>query len=540
MPTVTDVEGFLAACKSLVGPDRVCTGPLEEARYARTTGLRGCPPTVVLLPTSVEDVQNIVRQALQYNVPLHAISRGYNWGYGDALPFSAPCALLDLSRMNRILEINRDLGYAVVEPGVSQGQLYEAVQREAPEYWIDATGAGPEASIVGNILERGFGHTPYGDHVRTTACLEVVLADGNIVHTGFGHFPQAAAAHVYPYGVGPMLDGLFSQSNLGIVTKVTVWLYPKPACFRFFYVRVEAEEGLEPLIDTLRALRMQGVLSSTIHVANDLRILSATQTYPWTEARGQTPLPKHLREALRRQRGLGYWSASGGLYGTHAQVKAAQRAVRQALRKIGRVTFVDDALIAHAERVARILTRLGGGKRLTQLLDALIPNYGLLKGIPTSFPLRAVHWRKRQPPKNLCADPRDTGSGLVWISPVLPAQGVHARQVLQLMEEVLDRHGFDTMVTFTFLNERALVGVFNLSFDRDEPADRRAAEACYAEAVQRLSEKGYYPYRVAHGHILPFASPTDAYYACLKKIKDALDPQGILFPGRYDVPAKIE
>jgi 4-cresol dehydrogenase (hydroxylating) len=82
--------------------------------------------------------------------------------------------------------------------------------------------------------------------------------------------------------------------------------------------------------------------------------------------------------------------------------------------------------------------------------------------------------------------------------------------------------------------------VFNLSFDRDEAADRRAAEACYAEAVQRLSEKGYYPYRVAHGHILPFASPTDTYYACLKKIKDALDPQGILFPGRYDVPAKIE
>ena len=142
--------------------------------------------------------------------------------------------VVDLSRMNRILECNAELGYVVVEPGVSQQQLYDHVRQAAPGYWVDCTGAGPDASIVGNAVERGFGHTPYGDHVRTSCGMEVVLANGEVLRTGFGHYAGARTAQVYPYGVGPVLDGLFTQSNFGIVTRLGVWLYPKPEAFRFF------------------------------------------------------------------------------------------------------------------------------------------------------------------------------------------------------------------------------------------------------------------------------------------------------------------
>ena len=66
--------------------------------------------------------------------------------------------------------------------------------------------------------------------------MEIVLANGEVLRTGFGHFGTAKAANVYKYGVGPYIDGLFTQSNFGIVTKIGVWLMPsrngsRPAIF---------------------------------------------------------------------------------------------------------------------------------------------------------------------------------------------------------------------------------------------------------------------------------------------------------------------
>ena len=100
--------------------------------------------------------------------------------------------IVDLSRMNRILEVNTELAYAVVEPGVTQGQFYQYLQRNRIPLWMDVTGAPTDASLVGNILERGFGHSPYGDHFLSACGMEVVLADGRILRTGFGHYEQGA------------------------------------------------------------------------------------------------------------------------------------------------------------------------------------------------------------------------------------------------------------------------------------------------------------------------------------------------------------
>jgi 4-cresol dehydrogenase (hydroxylating) len=232
------LDAALVEWRTLLGEDGVA--PDEEAlnRYARTTQPAGTRPCCVLYPDSTEAVQETVRIAAAHGAGLYPISRGRNWGYGDACAPEDGSAIVDLSRMDRILEIDAELGYAVVEPGVTQQQLYEELQRRAPGFWMDCTGAGRGASVVGNALDRGFGHTPYGDHMRTSCGLEVVLADGRVLHTGFGHYAGAKAARVFPYGVGPWLDGLFTQSNLGIVTKLGLWLYPEPEAFRFFYIKV--------------------------------------------------------------------------------------------------------------------------------------------------------------------------------------------------------------------------------------------------------------------------------------------------------------
>jgi len=163
-------------------------------------------------------VREVVRRAGAAGVPVYPISTGRNWGYGDACAPVGGCVLLELSRMDRIVEVNVPLAYAVVEPGVTQGQLARHLEESGLPLVLDATGAGPDTSIIGNVAERGFGHTAYGDRFAHALCFEAVLADGSVVTTGFGSYEGARAAHLYKWGIGPVLDGVLTQSSLAVIT----------------------------------------------------------------------------------------------------------------------------------------------------------------------------------------------------------------------------------------------------------------------------------------------------------------------------------
>lgn len=87
--------------------------------------------------------------------------------------------------MNRILEVNGDYGYAIVEPGVSFFDLYEEIQRRGLRLWPSTPAVG-WGSVMGNALERGFGYTPEGKHSEAQCGMEVVLPDGEVLRTGSG------------------------------------------------------------------------------------------------------------------------------------------------------------------------------------------------------------------------------------------------------------------------------------------------------------------------------------------------------------------
>lgn len=528
----------VAEWREVLGAEGVSTEAKVLARYARTTQPEGTRPRGILYPVAREQVQSVVRIASRYGIVVYPISRGKNWGYGDACAPTDGAVIVDLSRMNRILEINSELAYAVIEPGVTQQQLFEVVRREAPGFWLDCTGAGGGASVVGNILERGFGHTPYGDHVRTTCGMEVVLPDGKVLHTGFGHFPEAKTAHVYPYGVGPILDGLFMQSNLGIVTQLGLWLYPTPEAFRFFFIKVDREEDLAPLIEALRPLRMRGILNSAVHIGNDLRIISSLRRYPWEEMNGATPLSESMRARLRRETGVGAWNVSGALAGTHAQVRGAARAVRRAAGPLGKVVFVNDLKLALGQRAIAILRHFGIGGRLARQLAALEPNYGLLKGIPTDEPLRGTQWRLRGQPSDALLDPLEARCGLLWMSPVVPMRGADADEVIRMVTPLYARHGFELLATFTMLNERSMVAILNMCFDKDNPEETAAASACYDAVMHALTTAGYPPYRVGAQGLPGLAIEGDTFWEVAGTIKRALDPADILARGRYIPPLR--
>lgn len=530
------VQHALEQWKAALGEVNVRHDDAIRTRYARSTQVHGTTPAAVVFPRTTAEVQAVVRVAAAQGIPVYPVARGKNWGYGDACAPGDHNVIVDLSAMDRIVEVNEELAYAVIEPGVSQQQLYEYLRSRTLPLWFDCTGAGLDASIVGNSVDRGFGHTRYGDHVNDTCGMEIVLADGRILNTGYTHYPNAKAGRVYRYGVGPFLDGLFAQSNYGIVTKIGLWLMPEPEDFVSFYVPVPRHDDLAPLIDRLRPLRLNGMLQSAVHIGNDVRLMSATGRYPWDEAKGVTPLPEPLRAAIRERKGYGHWNVAGSITGTRAQVRATQRALKRALSSLGKVIFVRDRTIALAERILPWLNKLGLALTTTEQVETLKPNHNLLKGVPTNEPLRGAQWRLRHAPDGLPGDPLDSGCGLMWISPVLPMIGHETARAVAVAEPIFAQYGFEPLMTFTLINERAMIAILNVAFDKAETDEARRAELCYDAMVDAMMHEGYYPYRAGLRGLPKLRDDEDVFWQVASKIKYALDPDDIIAPGRYVHP----
>lgn len=492
-PQQTSLSQAIEAWAGLLGPEHVVTGNDLAERYGRTTLPERwrTRPAGAVRPGSREEVAEVVRIAARHGIALHPISRGQNWGYGGPLPPRDGMVIVDLGRMNRIVEVNTEMAYALIEPGVSQQQLYDYVREHRLPLIPDATGAGPDASIVGNILQRGFGHTPYGNRILHVANMEVVLPDGRIIHTGFGDSPGTRAVDVFPYGQGPWLDGSFTQSARGIVTRMTVWLLPRPERLIGFALKVPRNEDLGPVVDALRPLCLHGVVRSTVHIANDLRVISARRLYPFAMTGGRTPLPDDARAALRREYGIGAWNLMGGLYGSRRTVRAAQADIRRAFRGIAHVHFFGPRLLGLGKAALGLATRLGMGQSLLETVESADSVYRLLCGEPSAEHLKGVFWRHPRLPEPLDA----AAAGVLWYSPVAPMRGADAQNVVAISEPIFARHGFEPLITLSAVTTRALVGVISVCYDPANSDQVNSAAECYTAMSHALGEQGYRPYR---------------------------------------------
>lgn len=534
MPTAID-QTVLRDWIAAVGPENVVTHAAELSQAETATFATTARIPMIVRPANRGQVQQCVRIANRRRIPLYPISSGLNWGYGSRVPASDGCVLLDLGRMNRILDFNEELGYVTVEPGVTQAQLFDFLRDRNSNLWMDCTGSSPQCSLIGNTMERGFGHTPYGDHFAHSCGLEVVLPDGETIETGFSRFSGANAAPLYRWGLGPSLDGLFSQSNLGIVTRMTIWLMPAPEYFQAYYFRSETNDGLGPIIDALRPLRMNGTLRSSSHIGNDYKVLSALQQYPWERTGGQTPLGAPLMQQFRSELKIGAWNGSGALYGTRAQVAEARRLLRAALKgKASRLEFLDDRKLRLASRFAGVYQRISGWD-LKRTLAVLKPVYGLMKGVPTDRPLFSSYWRKRTAPPAEMNPDRD-GCGLLWCSPIAPNTGAHALRATGIAGECILSRGFEPVISLTVLTDRTLSCIVSITYDRAKPGEDEKASACYSDLLAVLARQGYYSYRLGIRG-MGAMDEGNAYSETLRRLKSALDPNGILAPGRYSSPA---
>lgn len=524
---------------SILGKQYVLTQESDIISYSRSTLSHGTIPSAILEPSSKEEIIKIITIASNNNLKIYPISTGKNWGYSDACAPQNDNVVLNLRRMNRILEINTELGYVTLEPGVTQGQLYEFLENNSIPLWMDATGAGADTSIIGNVLERGFGHSPYGDRYANSCGYEIILPTGEVISTGFGNFTSSKVTETYKWGVGPLIDGLFTQSNLGIVTKITLWLLPKPETFKTLLFILKNEKDIEEFIERMRPLRMNQTIRSVMHINNDMRTLSLFQRFPFETADSTKKLSSKERKALQAKFNLGFWTGTAGLYGSKQQVQADYNAIKNGLegfKGLKLMLALNTKHLSLFKKLLPLITHLFPHKYFQDYFHKLIISHNLLQGKSPSRSVAGSLWKvnpKNNKTSHISSNPLDNNSGFYWISPVLPMKGSEIAELNMLIEPLFTEHGFDLLQTISLVNERTLCAVTTISFDKTNNDEVKRAEICHDEVTATLINNGYILYR-AGNHAMKFLyTQNSPYTSFLKKIKKVIDPNNILSPGKY-------
>ncbi|SAL29404.1 FAD linked oxidase domain-containing protein [Caballeronia choica] len=507
-----DFQSALAAFAVSVGPDAVLSSSATQEAYLDPFApgdAHAWQAAAVVMPSSVEQVRAVLGVANRYRVPLWTVSTGRNFAYGGASPRLAGSVVLDLQRMNRILDIDEKLAYALVEPGVSYYDLYRVLKARGARLWLDPPAAG-WGSVIGNTLERGYGTTSYGDHASMQCGLEVVLANGEVVRTGMGAMSASRDWQVFKPGFGPSYDAMFMQSNFGVVTKLGVWLMPEPEGYLLARYAFKRDDDLERIVDTLRPLKLDDTIQSSAVIESAVRWAAGVSTRKqWYDGPGA--MPEAAIDAMARKIGIGRWNLRFCLYGPQALVNARRDIIHQ------RFSPIADAVLFELPYREAAVEPKGGGDR-SQV------------GIPGLEAFNLLNWRG--------------GSGAhVDFSPVCPPSGRDAVKQYRMVRDRAAQAGFDYYGGFT-ASQRHMHHVFAAIFDRDDLAQARNAGALIRALIEDAGAAGYGQYRTHLAYMDLAAAQYDfndhALMHLTNTIKQALDPNGILSPGKQGIwPARF-
>ncbi|MFM0648746.1 FAD-binding oxidoreductase [Paraburkholderia bryophila] len=496
----------LAGWRAIVGEPHVVTSAAGLAAYLDPFApgeTAAFSASAALLPASVDEIRAVLRIANEFRIPLWTVSTGRNFAYGGAAPRLSGSVVLDLQRMNRIIEVNETLAYALVEPGVSYFDLYAHLRDKGYRLWVDPPAAG-WGSVVGNTLERGFGYTDYGDHAATQCGMEVVLANGDVLRTGMGGIDIGTAWQLYRSGYGPSFDAMFMQSNYGIVTKLGVWLMPAPPAYLLGEIQFQHETDLDTIVEILRPLRLDDTIRNNAVIEGGLRRAAGLSARSrWYEGTGA--MPESAVTAMLEKLNVGRWNLHFALYGTPELIDARYAIVQRAFARVPQAKFSATRYTGDAQPVA------GGDRNLA--------------GIPAMSAFRMLDWRG--------------GAGAhVDFAPVCPASGRDALRQYMMIKTRAAEYGFDYYGGFT-AGVRHLHHIFAAIFDRDDANQLEQAGALLRSLMSDARAAGYGQYRT-HLAYMDFAAAQygfndGALLRLSETIKDALDPNGILAPGKQGI-----
>lgn len=490
----------IQAWKDEIGSSKVESSREVTKKYTQNiTEYETEPLVAILKPENRSELEKIVAVANQYHVPIYVVSTGKNWGLGSKIPITKGCALVILSFMNHIREVNEKYRYAIIEPGVTQKKLSDYLLKNT-NLMLPSTGSAENTSIVGNLLDRG--SVFFAHRYEFLTGLEVLLGNGKIVRTGFWHYfdvdETKKPIFFHPPGVGPDINGMFTQSNLGIVTAMVVRLKPRiPSTIVYGEFK---EKSLVEFINTFIQLKEIKLINNWLMITNknDPRTTVANQ-FNYT----------------------GDWSAIFNFYGTEEIKRLCTEKVKT---QIGNLCYHLKFVNSEAEeplshRYHSILQMLGNGIPSNYSIETM----GEMNKFEFQNSEYEIDFYKKIP-------------GFIAVTPAIPFESMVIKKVIYLVNQVSQEFNVTPFHNFVSIGEMALEGLFRVYFDREKQQEITNAHQWAKHLNRELEKIGIYPYRMSIKEMNHFSDRhNDHYWETIGGIKKLLDPNNIISPGNYCV-----
>jgi 4-cresol dehydrogenase (hydroxylating) len=423
--------------------------------------------------------------------------------------------------MNRIINIDPVLGYADIQPGVTQGQLSTYLIDNNLPFFMDVTGAGRDSSVLGNCVEGGFGTSPNGNKRKEITNIHCVLGNGELFETG--HFPGS---------LGPDLSGMFVQSNFGIITQLRIQLNTIPDAYQAFIINVKNNSGIVPLINSVRELRQKGSIINQVTIINAVDALYATSLAVPESYKGRLLSNDDAKKILSNPFfKFGSIFVLGAVYGSAAEVRAKKRTIKKAIKSNlkgeGSILFIKAKLIQFMIPIFKSwpLNKTPFGRVILKNLDLFMIGHGLMRGMPTDYPLT-----------NLFGGVEETYANkrVMWYSSRISTKPDDVKRFIKIAESSYEEQQFEYPFEMLVVSANDIIAIQKIEWNKASSDEERRAHALYSTMSERLMAAGFYPYRLGIQSQLETPYP-EGRLAVLEGLKKSLDPNCVISPGRYGI-----
>ena len=472
-------ERIISLIRDEIGKERVLIAPEILGSYSSDwTEATGRAPDIVVKVGSTSEIQVILKIANEYRMPVVPRVANTNIG-GLAIPEKGGI-VIDLTGMNRILETSETDMYALIEPGVTWADMKIHLAESYPQLRFAYSLSPPRSSILANCLMDGLTNLSlkHGTTAQWVNGMEAVLPSGEVVRTGLA----AVSSSWCTKSPLPDLGGLFVNfyGTTGIITKIAVQLWPNhPYRKRFFVLAYNTEEMYDFISLLVRA-----------DVCDDIGGLS------W-------PVAKMLFGELRPL----YRDPAEPEQFLYLDVSAEHRDLFDCKLKV-----IERLVREQRQRGVRLEPPLEVGKMVQ-----ISPAFEKFADFPVEldFLLRL--------------------GGLTWIGTFGPLSKWKAgvKQGMRLMEE----QGFPPIVV-TRPMQAGHFGVlrFMAVFDKKDEEEVRRVRKLNEALCDMVISLGFFPYKTPAWVIERHRDKIDpGFIALLRKVRETLDPNGIMNPGKWPV-----
>lgn len=483
----------------------------------------------VVLIDATEQIQAILKLANELFFSVYPISTGHNWGYGCSLPIKDHCVILDLHQLTHITTIDAENGLFEIEPGVTQKMLRDYLDSAQLDYMIPTTGAGPNCSLIGNALERGYGLTPTTDHISALLSFQAILPTGELYQSPFKWLGCETISHYYRYDIGPYLDGLMAQSNFAIVTKATIALKKTPEHFEILYFSVKDKNKLSEMVQHIRYIMQHfaGTIMA-MNLMNKERLRSTLKS----KSRKSDNKFNILNLLLKNQDAE--WVGFCGLYGNKKVIATIKKLLKTYLhKKVDKVFFLDSKKIDWLQKTTNTISFLRKKNELKENVEQLYAIKNLLLGRPNEMELQLAYDKFNCIPENGILNPSQHNIGLIWFAPIVPMVPANVETFVTLVNQTATKYNRPALITFSTMSDICFSSTIPIHFDKNDLNDVAQSKAYYVDLLHACHAAGFYPYRHSLISMASLTQQDNDYTDLIERIFSATDPNAVLSPGRY-------